>query len=104
MSFETAADRAMMMDPAAFGTAALWTVGAAAPVAVNGIWTAPHRDVAAGDGPGVSLTAPMLTVFEADLPAGAGQGDTIAARGASWTVLDLEPDASGLVRVILQRN
>lgn len=101
MGFETAADRALMMDPKAFGTAATWTVDGGEAVAVNGIWSDPHR-VAAADDVGVSMTAPTLTVYLADLPAGAGQGDRVEARGRAWAVLDIEPDGTGLARVSLQ--
>lgn len=104
MAIETATDRALFMDAEAFGTAATWTVEGGEPVALYGIWTEPHATGAPGDGPGVSLTAPVLTVFAADLPEGAAAGDAIDAKGKAWVALDIEPDGSGLVRVPLQNG
>jgi hypothetical protein len=103
VSVEDDADRALFMDAAVFGTAATWTPAGGDPVAVSGIWSDPHRVGAPGDGPGVSTTAPSLTLFATDLPAGAAEGDEVSAKSATWTALDLEPDGSGLVRVTLQR-
>ncbi|MEO0682321.1 MAG: hypothetical protein AAF192_18115 [Pseudomonadota bacterium] len=71
-------------------------------VEVRGIYNAPHADAAAGDFAGVSTSAPVFATAEAELPAGAAQGDDVEIRGVAWRAADLQPDGTGWVRVKLE--
>lgn len=97
---ESAADRALMFDAAAFAEAATWTPAAGAPVAVSGIYTDGHA--AALGAPGVSGSAPAFSCA-ADTVPGIAHGDSLFVRAASWRVADVQPDGSGLTRLILER-
>lgn len=99
---ETDADRAAFMD--ALGEAASYTPAAGAPTLLRGVFTAPHARRGDGFGPGVSTLEPSLTVFAADLPEGAAQGDAVTINATAYAVRDLEPDGSGLVRLALERS
>lgn len=96
---ESAADRALMFDPAAFAEVATLTPSGGAPVEVSGIFTDGHR-AAFGD-PGASTALSAFT-----LAAGAAApraGDILAARSVTWRIADTQPDGSGLIRLILER-
>lgn len=101
---EDEATRRAFMDPSAFGSMARYTRAGGAAADVTGIFSAPHARRAQGGGPGVSTLSPTLTLFAADLPAGAGQGDAVTVDAVAYVVRDLEPDGSGLVRLTLERN
>ena len=88
--------------PGGFASAGTWRVRGSAPVEVRGIYTARHAAAAGGDWPGVATAAPAFTVPASDLPAGAGQGDAVTIDGRAWRAADLQPDGTGLVRVILE--
>lgn len=101
---EDDATRRAFMDPGAFGQAAVYTPAAGQPVALTGIFTAPHATRGENGGLGVSTLEPSLTVFAADLPAQAAQGDAVTITAIGYSVRDLEPDGSGLVRIALERT
>jgi hypothetical protein len=101
---EDEATRRAFMDPTVFGTAVQYVRAGGAATALTGIFSAPHARRAQGGGPGVSTLSPTLSVFAADLPAGARQGDAVVIDAVGYVVRDLEPDGSGLVRLTLERN
>nr|WP_125459063.1 hypothetical protein [Oceanicella actignis] len=86
-----------------FAQAVTWTPKGRPPADLAGIFTAAHAAAGAGDWPGASTVQPVLTVAAADVPDGAGQGDKVDISGAQWRAADLQPDGTGLVRVILER-
>ena len=74
-------------------------------VAITGIFTNAHAVAAPlGDWPGVSTSTPLFTCRAAALPAGAGDGDTLTLGGTAWTVRGIQPDGTGLARLILERT
>lgn len=97
---ESAADRALLFDPAAFAEAATWSPQAGAPAAVSGIFTDGHRSQF-GEA-GVSATLATFTLDAATAP-GLSAGDGLTARSVDWRVADVQPDGSGLIRLILER-
>lgn len=105
---EDDATRAVFMDPAVFGEATEYRpeVGGAFPLA--GIYTAPHAARADGAGLSVSTGEPTLTVFAAQLPGDAlarrGLGDVVVINATAFSVRDIEPDGSGLARIVLERS
>lgn len=105
MAIEGPDEFAVFFDAEVFGETASYAraVGPAVPIA--GIFTAAHSAAAPmGDWPGVSTTAPVFTCAAAGLPAGAAAGDTITRGAAVWTVRDIQPDGTGLARLILERT
>jgi hypothetical protein len=102
---ETAADFELWLDPAVFGSAFTYSGGSPARLrTLAGIFSKAHAiEAPAGDWPGVSTTAPVLTCRAADLPPGAAAGDSVALDGAAWAVRDIQPDGTGLARLILER-
>lgn len=86
-----------------FGVEALISAGGGPSVRLRGIFTAPHEAAAGGAWPGVSTSLPSLTVAAFRLPPAARAGDALTIGGESFTLRDLRPDGSGLVRLILER-
>ena len=100
---EDGTDRALFMDPRDFGAVGVFTPAGGEGVAVAGIFDAAHREAVQAEA-GVSTSAPAFTVFATDLPAGAAQGDALEVEGRRWRVADMEPDGTGLVRLVLELN
>lgn len=100
---ETAADLAVFFDADDFGTAATYRPQGGTPAPLVGVFTAAHTAAAGGEWPGVSTTAPALTVALDHLPPGARAGDEIDMRAAVWAVRDIQPDGTGLARLILEK-
>lgn len=104
---EDDAARAVFMDPDVFGQAARYDPADGAEVALLGVFTAAHARRAEATGLAVSTADPVLTVFAAELPAGAlqrrGDGDAVTINATRYSVRDIEPDGSGLARIVLER-
>ena len=105
MPIESASDFDTYFDPEVFGSAFTYAGGApASSRSITGIFSKAHAiEAPAGDWPGVSTTAPVLTCRAAALPPGAAAGDSVTLDGATWTVRDVQPDGTGLARLILER-
>ena len=109
---ETAADWAVFTDPEAFGEAVSYAGHGQAPVTITALFTAAGIVSAQGTGPGVSTTEPVLTFGAMQLPFGPSQGDLVTltqahpgfAAGTTLRVADTQPDGSGMIRLILERN
>ena len=92
-------DWSVFMDPADFGESAAWETQEGEFVTLDGIFTAAAEVVLDG----VSAVMPVLTVAETQVPETAAQGDDLEVRDVNYRVADLQPDGSGLTRVILER-
>ncbi|MGX0875926.1 hypothetical protein ACSSV4_000598 [Roseovarius sp. MBR-154] len=103
IGIEDPGDHDLFTDPEVFGDLAQYTPQGGALIEVPGIFTAAHARVLDGAGPGVSSVSPVFAIFEDALPESPAQGDTLDLRGQSWRVADLEPDGTGMVRLILER-
>jgi hypothetical protein len=102
---ETPADLDTLLDPEVFGTCAAWRGAAGAEREVWGIFTASYAVLARGDAIGVSGLSPVYTVaavhFAGDPPR---KGDRLTIDGVDYVVADPQPDGSGLIRLILERD
>jgi hypothetical protein len=58
-----------------------------------------YREVDAG----IESSGPKATCLEADV-AGVAHGDTLVLRGITWHVLEVRPDGTGLLTLILSRD
>ena len=99
-------DFAVFFDPDAFGSAGIYRVGGIGePTALGGIFSAANSITAQmGEWPGVSTSAPLFTCRASALPAGAGDGDHLTLGATAWTVRSIQPDGTGLARLILERT
>lgn len=102
MAVETPADLAVLFSAEDFGQSATYTVAGGSGVGIEGIFTNAHADVAPLDGRGISTVTPVFTVATLSLPPGAAQGDVLETGGSIWRVADLQPDGTGLTRIILE--
>lgn len=100
---EGPAEWAVFMDPQAFGEPVTYVTPGQPPAATYGIFTAAHAEVARGAG-SVATSVPVLTIGAASLPFTPQAGDQVTARAQVWRVADPQPDGSGLIRLILERN
>lgn len=102
MTVETDDDRAALL--ADFGQAGTYTHGLAA-VALTGIFNAPYASHAMGHmGVDFEGSLPSFLVRTSDLPAGAGQGDTLATGATTWNVRSLQPDGTGMTKLMLEQQ
>ncbi len=100
---ESAADRLAFFDVDEFATAAQWVTSAGAAESLSVIFNAPTADHAGLASVDITLSDPSALCRQADLPAGAAQGDQLFVEGAWWSVRELRPDQTGLVTIDLQR-
>ncbi len=100
---ESAADRLAFFDTAEFATEAQWVTSAGAAVSLPVIFNEPPADQAGLASVDITLSDPSALCRQADLPAGAAQGDQLFVEGAWWSVRELRPDQTGLVTMDLQR-
>lgn len=94
----------VFFDPADFADAATWDTQSGELVDLNGIFEEAREVALAGDAVGVSAIYSVLTVASVEVPASAAQGDDLEIANVNYRVADLQPDGSGLTRVILERG
>jgi hypothetical protein len=94
----------VFFDPADFADAATWDTQGGELVDLNGIFEEAREVALAGDAVGVSAIYSVLTVASVEVPATAAQGDDLEIANVNYRVADLQPDGSGLTRVILERG
>lgn len=105
---ETPADWDVFMNPADFGEMVTYQGSGQAPASIPGIFTAAYALIAQG----VASNAPVLVIGEVALPFTPEAGDLITLTrnhadypaGTVLRVADPQPDGSGLIRLILERN
>ena len=103
---------AVFTDPDVFGEPVTYAGQGQTPVTVNALFTAGHAVVAQGPGPGVATTEPVLSLGTDQLSFTPAQGDQVTLTrshpgfpaGTVLNVADPQPDGSGLIRLILERN
>lgn len=98
MPVESVADRAAFVNPDEFGVAATYK----GITTVNGIFDTRFIEALDGSGAGVSARQPMFTCQESDLD-GAAQGDALVINGTAYTILESEPDGTGMIVLILEQ-
>ena len=103
--FDDPADWQVFFDVAAAAEAVTYHPAAAADVELAGIFTAAHTIAARGGrDAGVSTATPILTLPPAHrLPVTPAVGDELTCRAVLYRVADLQPDGSGMIRLILER-
>lgn len=96
-------DWGVFFAPGDFGNRAFWETMEGEFAEVDGILEAAREVVLPGESGGVSARMPVLTLPEASVPETASQGDDVEIAGRNYRVADIQPDGSGLARVILER-
>ena len=105
MPIESAADRATFFDGDEFALAASYTLAAGgAPSTVNGIFDNEFLAVDQASGVALSSQDPRLQCAVADLPGGYGSGDTLVIEAVTYKARDFEPDGTGLVFIVLEKQ
>lgn len=94
----------VFFNPSEFGDSAVWDTQEGETVDVDGIFEASREVILSGESVGVSAVMPVLTVAVDQIPATAAQGDDLEVRGKNYLVSDIQPDGSGLARIILERT
>ena len=89
----------VFFDPADFGDTAFWETQEAESASIDGIFQATAEVVLDG----ISAVLPTFTTSEDLTPSTAAQGDDVEVRDTNYRVSDIQPDGSGLARVILER-
>jgi hypothetical protein len=102
MPVESAADRAVFMNPDEFGVTATYVRAGGAISEVDGIFDN-GVDQPEFSEPGVLSGQPTFRMRQADLPAGyAANVDALTVDGTDYTVREIRPDGRGLVTLILE--
>lgn len=99
MPVESAADRAVFLNPDEFGLFITWP-GSPFPIAVmlqSGTLLIPTQD-----GPDVQTREATLVVREADLPPGHDQDDVVTLGGETYQVVSILPDGTGMAVIRLE--
>lgn len=107
MPVENAADRAIFLDPADFGTVVSWARGLAV-TSFSAIFDADYQLISnAYLDEGAEASGPQFVARSADLPAGAVKGDSVSVTDPVtggqllFTALEFKPDGTGMTVVRL---
>lgn len=100
-----ASDFDTFFDPSDFGTpAVMTTAGDGQSHDLVGIFSAPGSVVLQGDHAGVSTELPVFTIAEITLPAAHARGDRIVLAAVAYVAMDFQPDGTGLMRLVLEKE
>jgi|SRR5687767_1537395 len=99
MAVETAADRAIYVNPAEFGVTA--TYGS---TSLNGIFDSDY--FAASVGAQVDIVGARLRFLcrTADIPGGAGHGDSILIASEPYVVREIHHDGTGMTELVIEKQ
>lgn len=101
MAVESAADRAVFVNPDEFGVTATYELAAGGTSEVDGIFDDGVEQPEFAE-PGILSGQPTLRMRSADLPGAADAGDTLTVAGADYTVREIRPDGRGMSTLILE--
>ncbi len=93
----------VFFDPADFGVTARWETQEGEMVDVDGIFEASREVALSGNTGGVSAILPVFSVALSAVPPSASQGDDLELDSVNYLVADIQPDGSGMARIILER-
>lgn len=94
----------VFMSPDDFGEPVFWETQGGEFAELSGIFTSAREVVLPGEGGGISAMLPVLVVAECAVPETASQDDDLEIRGRNYRVADIQPDGSGLSRIVLERT
>lgn len=94
----------VFFDPADFGVTARWVTQLGDMVDIDGIFEAGREVALSGNSGGVSAILPVFTVAESLIPTTAAQADDLEVNSSNYLVADIQPDGSGMARIILERK
>lgn len=107
MPVESAADRAVFLSANDFGVVAAYSQNEGRPVSITGIFDRSFLPIDTGEGvvTGVSVTFTCRTDDLKGLVYGkARQGDRLSIDGDRWLVIEPQPDGTGMVVLVLQKE
>ncbi len=85
-----------------FAVAASWTPNGGEATTVNGVFDGEYFDDVGGS-VGIESSQPRFTCAAADVPAVA-QGDAIVISGTTYEIVNVQPDGTGEVVLILEEQ
>ena len=97
MAVESAADRAAFFDVDDFGVAGNYNSG----TTVNGIFDNEYYGAAEGGEVSLESSNPAFLCRSADVPS-AAHSDTLVGNSASYVVIGVQPDGTGMTALILE--
>lgn len=101
MAVETADDRLIML--ADFGQSIPYTPLGGSPVNITAIFDNSYEAVDAGGGVSFAMQQPRLTCRTSDV-LNAVEGDTFSINGATYKVVIVMPDGTGITELMLERQ
>jgi len=102
MAVESDTDRAAFFDTDEFGVAASVTIDGGGAETVNGVFDNEYVGVLDGEASTpVESTRPVFTVATDDVT-GIGHGDSVVISGTTYTVRGVEPDGTGVTRLVME--
>jgi hypothetical protein len=105
MAVETAADRLAFLNSDEFGVDASYTpLAGGGPTAIKAIFDAAAQALEIGLEVAIQSTAPQVWVRTSDLASGGRQGDTFVIDGTTYKAVDVQPDGTGMTRVMLEKQ
>jgi len=103
MAVESADDLAVFFDADDFGTAASFTPSGGSASTVNGIFRNVFFEAEAGGNVGVAMQDPIFICRTADV-SGVAEGDALTVSGTAYTIRVVEPDGTGVTRLMLEKD
>lgn len=103
MAVESADDLAVFFDADDFGTAASFTPSGGSASTVNGIFRNVFFEAEAGGNVGVVMQDPIFICRTADV-SGVAEGDALTVSGTAYTIRVVEPDGTGVTRLMLEKD
>lgn len=100
MAVETAADRAVMLSVNDFGTLAVYR-RLGVNYSVTGIFDNVYVPVEVAEVE-FNSSEPEFTMRTADVPSGGTAGDKLTVNSVQYTVVNVEPDGTGITRIRLR--
>lgn len=103
MAVESADDLAIFFDADDFGVNASYTPSGGSASDVKGIFRNVFFEAEAGGNVGVAMQDPIFICRTADVSS-AAEGDAITISGTAYTIRVVEPDGSGVTRLMLEQD
>lgn len=103
MPVESAADRAVFVNPDEFGAVVTWPLLGGGTIDIAVLSQTGTILLGTQDGPDVQTREATLVVVEASLPTGADQGQEITFDGTVFSVRSIEPDGTGFALVRMEQ-
>lgn len=104
MAVESAADRAVFVNPNDFGVTGTYTPQVGSAFSLNGIFDEAYFAVDIGAGVPVEGARPRFLCRTADLPSPPKHGDALTVPAGSYLVREIHDDATGMTELTIEKQ